>query len=138
MVLDEGTEFLVLTNNSIFPDHVPRLLSGLEVPRSASELALADSALRMIPVDRQADGTARSRSSMTDDTAPDYVVVGDPNYSFEAITKAVRLIRDGAPVHRDEPRATGPSARRPARDGAIAADDREGHRQPTSSKPSDP
>ncbi len=45
------------------------------------------------------------------ETAPDYVVVGETrNYSFEAITKAVRLIRDGARFIVTNPDATGPSA----------------------------
>ena len=57
------------------------------------------------------------------ETDPDYVVVGETrNYSFEAITKAIRLINDGARFIVTNPDATGPSptASLPAT-GAIAA-----------------
>ena len=48
---------------------------------------------------------------------PDYVVVGETrNYSFEAITKAIRLINDGARFIATNPDATGPSA-----DGVLPA-----------------
>ena len=48
---------------------------------------------------------------------PDYVVVGETrNYSFEAITKAIRLISDGARFIATNPDATGPSA-----DGVLPA-----------------
>ena len=54
---------------------------------------------------------------------PDYVVVGETrNYSFEAITKAIRLINDGARFIATNPDATGPSADGPMpATGAIAA-----------------
>jgi NagD protein len=54
---------------------------------------------------------------------PDYVVIGETrNYSFEAITKAIRLINGGARFIATNPDATGPSAEGvlPAT-GAIAA-----------------
>ncbi len=51
------------------------------------------------------------------ETDPDYVVVGETrNYSFEAITKAIRLINDGARFIATNPDATGPSA-----DGVLPA-----------------
>ena len=51
------------------------------------------------------------------DFAPDYVVLGETRtYSFEAITKAVRLINDGARFICTNPDATGPSA-----EGALPA-----------------
>ena len=54
---------------------------------------------------------------------PDYVVVGETrNYSFEAITKAIRLIGDGARFIATNPDATGPERRRPLpATGAISA-----------------
>ncbi|WP_441102472.1 ABC transporter permease subunit, partial [Enterococcus faecium] len=62
------------------------------------------------------------------ETSPDYVVVGETrNYSFEAITKAIRFIRDGARFIATNPDATGPSTEGvlPAT-GAIAALNRNG------------
>ena len=42
---------------------------------------------------------------MLTDIDPDYVVLGETRtYSFEAITKAIRLIDGGRPVHRHQPR----------------------------------
>ena len=58
------------------------------------------------------------------ETAPDYVVVGETrNYSFEAITKAIRLIGGGARFIATNPDATGPSPEGPlpATDGADEA-----------------
>ena len=51
------------------------------------------------------------------DYAPDYVVLGETRtYSFEAITKAVRLINDGARFICTNPDPTGPSI-----EGALPA-----------------
>jgi NagD protein len=57
------------------------------------------------------------------ETEPDYVVVGETrNYSFEAITKAIRLILDGSRFIVTNPDATGPSIEGPLpATGAIAA-----------------
>jgi NagD protein len=54
---------------------------------------------------------------------PDYVVIGETrNYSFEAITKAIRLIGDGSRFIATNPDATGPSADGPMpATGAVAA-----------------
>ena len=50
---------------------------------------------------------------MLTDGDPDYVVLGETRtYSFEAITKAIRLIKRGRPLHRDEPRRDRPVAPR--------------------------
>jgi len=57
------------------------------------------------------------------DTDPDYVVLGETRtYSFEAITKAIRLIQGGARFIATNPDATGPSKEGdlPAT-GAVAA-----------------
>ncbi len=134
--LDSGTPFLVLTNNSIFTprDLAARLrASGLDVPEDriwTSALATADFCASQIP-----GGSAFviGESGMTNalhevgftltETAPDYVVVGETrNYSFEAITKAIRLINDGARFIATNPDATGPSADGPMpATGAISA-----------------
>jgi NagD protein len=57
------------------------------------------------------------------ETKPDYVVIGETrNYSFEAITKAIRLIGDGARFIATNPDATGPSADGPMpATGAVSA-----------------
>jgi NagD protein len=133
---DAGTPFLVLTNNSIY---TPRDLSarlragGLDVPEDriwTSALATADFLKSQNP-----RGTAYviGESGLTQalhdvgyvqtDTNPDYVVLGETrNFSFENLTKAIRLINAGARFIATNPDATGPSAEGvlPAT-GAVAA-----------------
>lgn len=133
---DSNTPFLVLTNNSIY---TPRDLSarlragGLDVPEDriwTSALATADFLKSQNP-----KGTAYviGESGLTQalhdvgyvqtDTNPDYVVLGETrNFSFENLTKAIRLINAGARFIATNPDATGPSAEGvlPAT-GAVAA-----------------
>ncbi len=133
---DAGTPFLVLTNNSIY---TPRDLSarlragGLDVPEDriwTSALATADFLKSQNP-----RGTAYviGESGLTQalhdigyvqtDVNPDYVVLGETrNFSFENLTKAIRLINAGARFIATNPDATGPSAEgvMPAT-GAVAA-----------------
>jgi len=133
---DAGTPFLVLTNNSIFTprDLAARLrASGLRVPEEAiwtSALATADFCASQIPggsafvIGESGLTTALHEVGfIMTELAPDYVVVGETrNYSFEAITKAIRLINDGARFIATNPDATGPSADGPMpATGAIAA-----------------
>jgi NagD protein len=115
--------FLVLTNNSIY---TPRDLSarlrgsGLEVPEESiwtSALATA----RFLD-DQRPNGTAfvigevglttalhEAGYTMTD-RAPDYVVLGETRtYSFERITRAIRLINNGSRFIATNPDPTGPS-----------------------------
>ncbi|MET0956761.1 MAG: HAD-IIA family hydrolase [Cryobacterium sp.] len=133
---DAGTPFLVLTNNSIFTprDLSARLRSsGLNVPEEriwTSALATADFLKQQSP-----GGTAfvigevglttalHEAGFIMTETNPDYVVVGETrNYSFEAITKAIRLLLKGARCIVTNPDATGPSAEGPMpATGAIAA-----------------
>ncbi|NYJ21253.1 HAD-IIA family hydrolase [Glaciibacter psychrotolerans] len=133
---DTGTPFLVLTNNSIF---TPRDLSarlrdsGLNVPEDriwTSALATADFLRSQIPggsafVIGEAGLTTALHEAgfIMTETDPDYVVVGETrNYSFEAITKAIRLIAKGARFIVTNPDATGPSVDGPMpATGAIAA-----------------
>ncbi len=126
----EGTPFLVLTNNSIF---TPRDLSarlragGLDVPEEriwTSALATAAFLHSQKP-----NGTAYvlGEAGLTTalheigyvmtDFNPDYVVLGESNnFNFETLTKAVRLINNGARFIATNPDATGPSA-----DGVLPA-----------------
>jgi NagD protein len=125
-----GRAFLVLTNNSIY---TPRDLrarlrhTGIDVPVEAiwtSALATAQFLNRQRP-----DGSAYviGEAGLTTalhevgytltDNDPDYVVLGETrNYSFEAITRAIRLINDGSRFICTNPDATGPSL-----EGALPA-----------------
>ncbi|MEO8906919.1 MAG: HAD-IIA family hydrolase [Microbacteriaceae bacterium] len=133
---DTETPFLVLTNNSIFTprDLAARLrASGLEVPEDSiwtSALATAAFCKSQMPggsafvIGEAGITTALHEAGfIMTETDPDYVVVGETrNYSFEAITKAIRLIVGGARFIVTNPDATGPSADGPLpATGAIAA-----------------
>jgi len=133
---DEGKPYLVLTNNSIFTprDLSARLrASGLDVPEESiwtSALATADFLKSQLP-----GGTAfvigevgittalHEAGFVMTESDPDYVVIGETrNYSFEAITKAIRLIGAGSRFIATNPDATGPSADGPMpATGAVAA-----------------
>jgi NagD protein len=133
---DAGTPFLVLTNNSIFTprDLAARLrASGLDVPEESlwtSALATADFCRSQMPggsafvIGEAGITTALHEAGFVmTETNPDYVVVGETrNYSFEAITKAIRLINERARFIATNPDATGPSADGPMpATGAISA-----------------
>ena len=108
--VDTSKRFLVLTNNSIFTprDLAARMqASGLTVPEDniwTSALAtahfLADQhpGARLYVIGEAGLTTALHEAGfILTDTDPDYVVLGETRtYSFEAITKAVRFIVDGA------------------------------------------
>jgi len=128
--------YLVLTNNSIFTarDLSARLrTSGLNVPENriwTSALATADFLKQQLPGGSAfVIGEAGILTALHDagfimtETNPDFVVVGETrNYSFEAITKAIRLIIGGARFIVTNPDATGPSVDGPLpATGAIAA-----------------
>jgi len=116
--------FLVLTNNSIFTarDLRARLLdSGIDVPEGSiwtSALASAQFLAGQGSAGGSAYviGEAGLTSALHDvgfvltDRNPDYVVLGETRtYSFEAITRAIRLIERGARFIATNPDATGPS-----------------------------
>jgi NagD protein len=125
-----GTPFLVLTNNSIYTprDLSARLIAGgLAVPEeNIFTSALATAAF----LDKQNPGGSAfvlGEAGLTTalheigyiqtDNNPDYVVLGETrNFSFESLTKAVRLINNGARFIATNPDATGPSA-----DGVLPA-----------------
>ena len=120
---DLGAPFLVLTNNSIFTprDLSARLrASGLDVPEEAlwtSALATADFLRSQDPggsafvIGEAGITTALHEAGfIMTETNPDYVVLGETRtYSFEAITRAIRLIDAGARFISTNPDATGPS-----------------------------
>jgi len=118
-----GHKFLVLTNNSIYTPRDLRarlLLSGIDVPEDClwtSALATAEF-LRSQRPDGSAYvvGEAGLTTAMHDvgfvmtSRDPDYVVLGETRtYSFEAITKAIRLIEAGARFIATNPDPSGPS-----------------------------
>ena len=125
-----GTEFLVLTNNSIYTprDLRARLLrSGLDVPEErvwTSAMATAKFLDSQRPngsafVIGEAGLTTALHEAgyVLTDRDPDYVVLGETRtYSFTAITRAIRLIEGGAKFIATNPDPTGPS-----RDGALPA-----------------
>jgi NagD protein len=128
--------FLVFTNNSIFTarDLRARLLaSGIDVPEDCiwtSALATAK-----FLSDQIAGGSAYviGEAGLTSalhnvgfvltERNPDYVVLGETRtYSFEAITRAIRLIERGARFIATNPDATGPSPEGPLpATGSVAA-----------------
>lgn len=134
--VDTSHRFLVLTNNSIFTprDLSARLqMSGLTIPEEniwTSALAtarfLADQqpgARLFVIGEAGLTTTLHEAGFILTDTEPDYVVLGETRtYSFEAITKAVRFIVDGARFICTNPDATGPSKEGPLpATGAVAA-----------------
>jgi NagD protein len=115
--------FLVLTNNSIYTrrDLAARLrASGLDVPEEAiwtSALATADFLESQRPggsafvIGESGLTTALHEAGYTlAERGPDYVVLGETRtYSFERITRAIRLILAGARFIATNPDSTGPS-----------------------------
>jgi NagD protein len=133
---ERGTPFLVLTNNSMYTrrDLAARLrASGLEVPEEAiwtSALATA----RFLESQRPQGtafviGEAGLTTALHDagytltERDPDYVVLGETRtYSFERISRAIRLILAGARFIATNPDATGPTADGPLpATGSVAA-----------------
>ena len=127
---DQGVPFMLLTNNSIYTprDLRARLLrTGLDVPESSiwtSALATAKFLDTQRPggsayVIGEAGLTTALHSIgyVLTDSDPDYVVLGETRtYSFEAITKAIRLVDAGARFIATNPDETGPS-----REGLLPA-----------------
>jgi NagD protein len=133
---ERGTPFLVLTNNSIYTrrDLAARLAAnGLDVPEEAiwtSALATA----RFLE-DQRPEGSAfvigeaglttalHSAGYTLTEREPDYVVLGETRtYSFERITRAIRLIAGGARFIATNPDPIGPSTAGPVpATGSVAA-----------------
>jgi NagD protein len=135
-LVDRDRRFLVLTNNSIFTprDFAARLAqSGLKVP--AEVIWTSGLATATFLADQQPSGSAYviGETGLTTplhevgytltDRDPDFVVLGETRtYSFEAITKAIRLIVGGARFIATNPDVSGPSADGPLpATGSVAA-----------------
>lgn len=127
---DSGRRFLVLTNNSIY---TPRDLrarlrhSGIDLPEESiwtSALATAQFLSNQRPegsayvIGEVGLTTALHEAGYTlTETDPDYVVLGETRtYSFEAITKMIRLIGGGSRFICTNPDPIGPSL-----EGALPA-----------------
>jgi NagD protein len=133
---DAGKNFMVLTNNSIY---TPRDLSarlrgsGIELPPEriwTSALATAKFLADQRPFGSAFTvGEAGLTTALHDagyvlsERNPDYVVLGETRgYSFEAITRAIRLITAGARFIATNPDRTGPSPAGPLpATGSVAA-----------------
>ena len=127
---ESGKPFLVLTNNSIYTArdlHARLNRIGLEVP--VENIWTSALATAKFLDDQRPGGTAYviGEAGLTTalyqagyvltDKDPDYVVLGETRtYSFEALTKAIRLINDGARFIATNPDNTGPSP-----EGALPA-----------------
>jgi len=124
---DADRPFMVLTNNSIFTprDLRARLAtSGIDLPEQSiwtSALATAKFLSDQVPNgSAYAIGEAGLTTALYEagytltEADPDYVVLGETRtYSFEAITKAIRLINGGARFIATNPDTTGPSLEGP-------------------------
>jgi NagD protein len=135
-LVERERRFLVLTNNSIFTprDLSARLArSGLQVPEEfiwTSALATATFLADQLPhgsayvIGEAGLTTALHTVGYTlTDREPDFVVLGETRtYSFEAITRAIRLIEKGARFIATNPDVTGPSEEGPMpATGSVAA-----------------
>jgi len=135
-LIERERRFLVLTNNSIYTprDLAARLVrAGLRVPEESiwtSALATAVFLGDQLPhgsayvIGEAGLTTALYEVGYTlTDTDPDFVVLGETRtYSFEAITRAIRLIDAGARFIATNPDVTGPSAEGPLpATGSVAA-----------------
>jgi NagD protein len=127
---ESGKPFLVLTNNSMYTPrdlHARLARMGLDVP--VDNIWTSALATAKFLDDQRPGGTAYviGEAGLTTalhdigyvltDVEPDYVVLGETRtYSFEALTKAIRLINAGARFIATNPDETGPSA-----EGALPA-----------------
>jgi NagD protein len=133
---ERGKRYLVLTNNSIFTprDLAARLVrSGLQVREESiwtSALATAAFVSDQLPggsayvIGEAGLTTALHEVGYTlTDRDPDFMVLGETRtYSFEAITRGIRLVEAGARFIATNPDVTGPSEEGPLpATGSVAA-----------------
>ncbi len=125
-----GRRFLVLTNNSIYtPGDLAARLSHIGIDLPAESLWTSATATAQFLDTQRPKGTAYvvGEAGLTTalhdigyvltDQDPDYVVLGETRtYSFEAITRAIRLVDAGARFIATNPDPTGPS-----NEGALPA-----------------
>jgi len=121
-LLAKDIKFLILTNNSLYTQRdLEHRLNTLELKVPAERIFTSAIATARFLQSQRPNGTAFviGESGLTQalhevgyvqtDTNPDYVVLGEVNtYNFETITKAVRLVKDGAMFIATNPDTTGP------------------------------
>ena len=135
-VVEVGMRYMVMTNNSIYTprDLAARLrASGLDVPEAqiwTSALATARFLHRQRPGGSAfVIGEAGLTTALHDagytltDRDPDYVVLGETRtWSFERVTRAIRLVLGGARFIATNPDPSGPTPEGPVpATGAVAA-----------------
>ena len=120
---ENGIEFMVLTNNSI---HTPRDLSarlhktGLAIPEERIWTSATATAHFLTTQVHESTAYVVGESGLTTalheagwiltDSDPEFVVLGETRtYSFEAITTAINLLRQGAKFIATNPDVTGPA-----------------------------
>ena len=131
-----GRRFMVMTNNSIYTprDLAARLrASGMDIPEAniwTSALATARFLAKQRPggsafvIGESGLTTALHDAGYTlTEREPDYVVLGETRtYSFERVTRAIRLVTEGARFIATNPDPTGPTHEGPVpATGAVAA-----------------
>jgi NagD protein len=116
-------KFLVLTNNSLFtPGDLAHRLQNSGLPIEKEQIFTSAMAVAFFLKKQKPGGTAYviGESGLTEavhdagfvltSTEPDFVVLGETNsYSFEQITKAVRLVAGGARFIATNPDPSGPT-----------------------------
>jgi NagD protein len=127
---ERGAKFLVLTNNPMFTanDLSYRLkLTGLEIPTENIFTSAMATAMFLQSQNPECTVFVIGESGLTSpihqaglvitDRDPDYVVLGETTlYNFEAVTKAIRFVAQGACFV-----ATNPDASGPTEDGIVPA-----------------
>jgi len=120
---ESGKPFLILTNNSIYtPRDLQARLYRMGFDVDEGSIWTAALATAQFLADQRPGGTAyvigeaglttamHAAGYILTEFEPDYVVLGETRtYSFEAITKAIRLISAGSRFICTNPDATGPS-----------------------------
>jgi NagD protein len=118
-----GAEFLVLTNNPLYTpgDLAHRFkIIGLDIPAERIFTSAMATARFLRSQKPNATAFVIGESGLTSpihevgyvitDTAPDYVVLGETqSYNLEQITKAIRLVAEGAHFIATNPDPSGPS-----------------------------
>jgi len=117
-----GAKFLILTNNSLYTQRDLRLRLeriGLDVPEDAIYTSALATARFLHDQRPRATAFVVGEAGLTTalyevgytlvDTDPEYVVIGETSsYSFERITRAVRLVAGGARLIATNPDVAGP------------------------------
>ncbi|HUD69845.1 MAG TPA: HAD-IIA family hydrolase [Acidimicrobiales bacterium] len=133
---ESGRPFLILTNNSMFtPLELRDRLAGVGLEVKESELWTSALAAAQFVSEQRPGGSAfcigepslfaalNDVGYDTNAAGPDYVILGETQeYSFDAITTAIRHVDAGAHLLATNPEPTGPSLEGPLPAcGAVAA-----------------